>query len=69
MKCPLLSVAWGAVAAKEAAWYPECLKENCAWWNEREKGCDPTGLVHILDGLTDTVIEILEKMPNVRHNY
>lgn len=47
MKCPLLTIALSAVAAKSVVHYPECLKADCAWWDLEGEEC----IIHSLGAI------------------
>ena len=55
MKCPK-SFEWGQAF--------ECLREDCAWWDEYFQRCDPTGLLPHIKSIEETLAKIKEKMPH-----
>lgn len=62
MKCPLLIIGYLTVSDLEVNKKSECIKEGCACWDRAFERCDPTGLVHTLERLTDELAEIQRKM-------
>ena len=39
MKCPLIIAGYNATRAGDLAYRGDCLKEECAWWDDGEPGC------------------------------
>jgi len=64
MKCPLLATAWGAVAALEQQEYPDCLKEECAWWDKGGLRCGLMSLLERLGWMEKTLDDIAGMMPH-----
>uniref|UniRef100_A0A6H2A3Z0 Uncharacterized protein n=1 Tax=viral metagenome TaxID=1070528 RepID=A0A6H2A3Z0_9ZZZZ len=64
MKCPLLAFAWGNEGGKEPLVYPDCIRQECAWWDKVFEQCDPTGLAHTLARLTNVLSEVERRMPH-----
>lgn len=63
MKCPLFEMFEPFGKAYDGAKFCECLKEECAWWDKPYERCDPTGLAHTLERLTDEVAKVQRRMP------
>jgi len=63
MKCPLTFRP--TIATKEdLEWYAmDCLKEECAWWEEDGEGCALPLIALRLGVLVDALYEIAGKMP------
>uniref|UniRef100_A0A6H1ZXN3 Uncharacterized protein n=1 Tax=viral metagenome TaxID=1070528 RepID=A0A6H1ZXN3_9ZZZZ len=66
MKCPQRIFVVRCGEETGTGYMPECLKEECAWWDDMFKCCDPTGLAHTLERLTDEVAELARQMPYKR---
>lgn len=64
MKCPLLAIAWGHVASEEAINYPDCLKEECAWWDHDRNICAAKSIFHDLTNIRIELREIKDTMPS-----
>ena len=45
MKCPMTYKLYAYPDEKVTAKGGECLREECAWWSDEHKQCDPTGLL------------------------
>lgn len=64
MKCPILEIGWMQTKVGQKGQSSDCLKEECACWSALYERCDPTGLAHTLERLTDILAEIERKMPH-----
>ena len=64
MKCPLLSVGAYADSSQSAYESMDCLKEECAWWDEENSQCCPQTIVSTLEILNNQLLAIIEKMPH-----
>lgn len=64
MKCPLPLVTLVTDSFPPDNLFRDCLEEECAWWDEEQKRCDPTGLAHWVRALIAQLWEIKEKMPH-----
>jgi len=64
MKCPLL---WASVLnspRQVETKHGDCLKEECAWWDEERVCCHFRTLSKQVDRLADRINEIRDKMPH-----
>ena len=61
MKCPLIKIVEQVASATLEVGVRDCLKEECAWWDETFETCDPTGLTHTLERLADALNALLSK--------
>ena len=57
MKCPIMLMGRMFSNDPSDISYTECLKRGCAWWNDEQEQCDPTGLLNIFT-------ELVDKMPH-----
>lgn len=64
MKCPLPIIVLDVDSFPPAEKYRECLQGECAWWDSTYERCDPTGLSHTLERLTDVLSEVERRMPH-----
>lgn len=64
MKCPLLAIAWGNLAKNQPVIYPDCLREDCAWWDAALECCIVKSLFCELTSLSELAAGIKEKLPN-----
>ena len=64
MKCPLIAIAWGNLAKNQPVIYPDCLKEECAWWNSELEACSVVSLELELASLVEVLTAIGSKMPH-----
>ncbi|HUV51493.1 MAG TPA: hypothetical protein VMW64_00275 [Dehalococcoidia bacterium] len=64
MKCPLLAFAWGNEGGKEPLVYPDCLKEECAWWVKVSQSCAMEAIPRIIGYVGSELKTIKEKMPH-----
>lgn len=64
MKCPLLMQAAMYMSPAEADMMADCLKEECAWWDEAEQQCARLSEVTFLVAITSLLRSINEKMPH-----
>ena len=39
MNCPLIMAGWNAARGGDEAFEPDCLQEECAWWDDGHPGC------------------------------
>ena len=63
MKCPLLAIAWAGVVAKQEENYPDCLEEECAWFDENTGACSVLSLARVLTAIGDVLGRMHDKMP------
>lgn len=64
MKCPLLAIAWSGVVAKQQEDYPDCIKEECAWWDNEYNLCCVNRLSAGLAEMVALLNGIEAKMPH-----
>jgi len=64
MKCPKLVHHRPIPAGWEEAFFGDCLKEECAFWNTTLNQCDPTGLIPVLLKIEECLELIVKKMPH-----
>ena len=64
MKCPLLAFAWGNEGGKEPLVYPDCLKEECAWWDGHGGFCAILKISRHLEGIDIDLERLSDKMPH-----
>lgn len=64
MKCPLLAFAWGNEGGKEPLVYPDCLKEECAWWSPLGGQCSIPGIHEELHWIAERLKSLVDKMPH-----
>lgn len=64
MKCPLLTIALGPLAAKEAVEMGDCIKEECAWWDSDVEQCCIETIALSLSGILGYLSEIENKIPH-----
>ena len=63
MKCPLLKGEMNLDDAGVSMEFIDCLKEECAWWSDEQKQCDPTGMLPFFIALGNTLGVIADRMP------
>jgi len=63
MKCPLLESAYYSNNQNLGGASRECLKEECAWWDDIEEHCSVLMGMKLLARLTGTVAKLEDKMP------
>jgi len=66
MKCPLMKDTVTYEDGGSFWMVADCLKGECAWWDETLGYCDPTGLASTLEGLVNEVAELRRTMPYKR---
>ena len=64
MKCPLKRSKYVWPSGQEECLFEDCLKEECAWWDNREDMCNVTTLADKITDMRDTFIQIRDKMPH-----
>jgi len=64
MKCPLLTMYATTFDTPERFQDRDCLKEECAWWDEAEKECVIIFLEKDLAGIWTMLLGIKDKMPH-----
>ena len=50
--CPLRKMTITETHGRTSEYFSPCKKQECAWWNDAASGCDPTGLILGITGLT-----------------
>lgn len=64
MKCPMMfNVKYSVEVVEEGSPW-ECLKEECAWWDESMAMCGVIALKAELAGCCLWLVEIADKMPH-----
>jgi len=48
MKCPQRVAFYERTGEEGQDRMLECLKEECAWWNQAHRQCDPSGLLQLV---------------------
>ena len=66
MKCPLLSIACAASQMPVSQLADECLKEECAWWDQGGQTCVTLSINFDLWLLAGAVGIVADKMPPER---
>ncbi|MBA7602875.1 hypothetical protein ES703_09971 [subsurface metagenome] len=66
MKCIPLAIAWSSVVAKQQEEYPDCLKEECAWWDSVGQRCVTLSIYQELRLLVGAVTMVADKIPPAR---
>ena len=67
MKCPLTLKAQGLGAGKIVPVGGDCLKEECAWWDEPVKRCVLQNISEKLSFIYLELNEIAKNMPHERN--
>ena len=63
MKCPLLKIARAGLLSEAARPLDDCLREDCAWWDEVMKKCSVQVLAQFSVGASVYLHNISENMP------
>ena len=63
MKCPLLEIAWQIARPGEKVFESDCLKGECAWWDQDRNICAVKSIFH---NLTNIRIELRQMKDNFR---
>ncbi len=69
MKCPFMIANVPLAMKEEEPTIGDCLKEECAWWNENLGTCDPTGLTTYFIALGSVVGRIHDELCLSKHTY
>ena len=64
MKCPLFTAAEMSHEPELKPSSNDCLKEECAWWDETRACCEYRSMRIELSRLVDRLDEISKKMPH-----
>lgn len=62
MKCPFRFMGCEIDALKPPETRFLCIQEECAWWSDEHKQCDPTGLLPWLIHIESRLSEIADKV-------
>lgn len=62
MKCPLIMAGWNATRAGDLSYPPDCVKENCAWWEKHGVRCSIMSLVERLGWIERAINDLEEKL-------
>lgn len=65
MKCPLLAPTFRTVKGEMKLLYPDCIKEECAWWRGDHEECAILGLSYQLEALACALVTVQKNMPRV----
>jgi len=63
MKCPLMRIPITTKGAADREKIDECIKEECAWWNETNGNCGVLQLCKSIYYIGTHVAQIEVKMP------
>lgn len=63
MKCPLLRAGFYANPNIDISVNADCLKEECAWWDEKRLCCEYRSTRIELSRLVERLDAIVKKMP------
>ena len=64
MKCPMLTMYATSFKPPEEFKDRDCLKEECAWWDEKFEQCGIKTVLCTLVGLDRELVELVAKMPH-----
>lgn len=64
MKCPLLREQWREKKEEWISEWADCLKEECADWDEVNMCCGRRTLRKQVERLADILLDIKNKMPH-----
>ncbi|MBA7580035.1 hypothetical protein ES708_21921 [subsurface metagenome] len=64
MKCPLFYMMNYTQAGELGYKVGDCLKEECAWWNEKDEECSVKLAASFIAGMGMNLAEIKDKMPH-----
>ena len=64
MKCPLLSIYDHESRQGKVIKSLDCLKEECAWWDEENSQCCAQTIVSTLEIFNNQLLAIIDKMPH-----
>ena len=64
MKCPVMTAGNFERFPPEKDEFIDCLKEECAWWDEIDERCVLVTLVDKIADMRDDLIQIRDKMPH-----
>jgi len=64
MKCPQFDMAILIRGKKETIIHPDCLKEECAWWDEELECCGEVGTRVSLKLIAELLQELVNKIPH-----
>jgi len=64
MKCPLITTGWNATRGGDKTYKPDCLEEECAWWDGNGEQCALLAIVECIDEVNVTLRLILDNMPH-----
>ena len=65
MKCPLFVLAKTAHYSENVMITTDCLKEECAWWDDFDKRCEFRSIRVVLTQIAETLEIICNKMPHL----
>jgi len=69
MKCPLSKNVLEEGSYPPGMEFRDCLKRDCAWWDNVLEDCSFRVAAKALDRLECVLQSIKEKIPNVRYTY
>jgi len=64
MKCPLSQGYFEQNPDDKGYMIQDCLKEECAWWDDKAGGCSVYLISRNLMGIFDVSVDVKEKMPH-----
>jgi len=64
MKCPLRILVLRTDATLGPLFSNDCLKEECAWWDQAYEECCIFSMVRLFDGILMDLNQIRDKMPH-----
>ena len=64
MKCPLLVSIFTHKGLKTQHTDTDCLKEECAWWDNGDECCAILGLEEYIKVISINFSELVDKMPH-----
>ena len=63
MKCPLLSMYYTSGVKAKVGQATDCLKEECAWWEDKLGKCSIRRIWIALQDINEVLHDIEKKMP------
>ena len=64
MKCPLMTLEYRLIDQGSSIYIQDCLKEECAWWDEEVNMCSIRSFVEQFENIALYLFEIRNKMPH-----
>jgi len=64
MKCPLMSSGFQEYYEEGQQYNQDCLKEECAWWDEAHECCAMIALNQTFVAVGNVIGQFVDKMPH-----